>query len=163
MSKVIGIVAIDRQGAIGKDGALPWHYSEDLKFFKRQTTGNACLMGRRTWLSLKKPLPGRLNLVLSRTSEIEPHESVVLLRDKLSVLSLKDYLACDLYIIGGAQIFRTFAAEIDRWLVTEIPLTVEGADTFMPEDFLRGFQLRSFVELSENLKVSVYERETNVM
>src|SRR5262252_7598733 len=57
---IIGIVAVDRNFAIGKGGSLPWHYSADLKFFKQTTLGNAVVMGRRTWQSLKKPLPDRL-------------------------------------------------------------------------------------------------------
>ncbi len=155
---IIGIVAIDKNNAIGRGGGLPWHYSADLKFFKRQTTGHACVMGRRTWLSLKKPLPQRLNIVLSRESEIEPQPSLIVMRDKLSVISLKDYLACDLYIIGGSQVYREFLAEIDRWIVTEVPLAVEDADAFMPDDFLRGFRAIETAALEDNLIVKVYER-----
>ena len=62
---IIGIVAVDRNLAIGKGGKLPWHYSADMKFFKETTIGNAVVMGRRTWLTLKEPLPDRLNIVLS--------------------------------------------------------------------------------------------------
>lgn len=156
---IIGIVAVDRNGAIGKGGSIPWHYSADLKFFKRQTSGHACVMGRRTWLTLKKPLPNRLNIVMSRAQEIEAQESVIVLRDKLSVLSLKPYLACNLFIIGGEQVYRTFLTEIDKWIVTEIPLAVEDADTFMPKDFLRGFKPYDSEQLEESLKVMFYERE----
>ena len=129
---IIGIVAVDRNGAIGKGGTLPWHYSADLRFFKQQTLGHACVMGQRTWRSLKKPLKDRLNIVLSRSSEIEPLESVIQLGDRLSVLSLRAYLRCNLFIIGGAQVFRAFQSDIERWIVTEVPLVVEDADTFMP-------------------------------
>lgn len=162
MSNIIGIVAVDRNGAIGRGGALPWHYSADLKFFKRRTMGNVCVMGYRTWLSLRKPLPERLNVVLSRASNVESQESVVVLRDKMSVLSLKKYLACDIYIIGGAEVFRSFLVEIDRWFVTEIPLTVADADTFMPADFLGGFALRDTEEIGDALKVSTYERSEGI-
>jgi dihydrofolate reductase len=155
---IIGIVAIDKNNAIGKGGGLPWHYSADMKFFKRQTTGHACVMGRRTWLSLKKPLPQRLNIVLSRESEIESQPSLIVMRDKLSVLTLKDYLACDIYIIGGAQVYREFLEEIDRWIVTEVPLVVEDADAFMPEDFLRGFRAIETTALEDNLTVKIYDR-----
>ena len=155
---IIGIVAVDRQGAIGRRGSIPWHYSADLKFFKQQTVGHACVMGYRTWLTLKKPLPNRLNIVMSRSAEIEGQESVIVLRDKLSVLSLKPYLACDLFIIGGEQVYRTFLGEIERWIVTEIPLVVADADTFMPKDYLQGFRPYSSQELEENLKVTFYER-----
>lgn len=155
---IIGIVALDRNGAIGKGGQLPWHYPADLKFFKGQTTGHACLMGYRTWLSMKRPLPNRLNVVLTRRAELEPRESVVWLRDRQSALSLYGYLNCDLFVIGGAQIFEMFRGEIDRWLVTEVPLTVEGADTFMPADFLEGFTPRESRDLGDGLKVTFYER-----
>ena len=155
---IIGIVAVDKNGAIGKNGTLPWHYSADLKFFKGQTTGHACVMGHRTWRSLKKPLKDRLNIVLSKSAEIEPQESVIVLRAKLSVLSLKAYLGCDLFIIGGAQVFRAFQSDIERWIVTEVPLVVEGADTFMPEGYLEGFVPVDSLSLEENLRVTFYER-----
>lgn len=155
---IIGIVAVDQNGAIGKGGTIPWHYSADLKFFKQQTVGHACVMGYRTWLSLKKPLPRRLNIVMSRAQEIEAREAVIVLRDKLSVLSLKPYLACDLFVIGGQEVYRTFLDEIDKWIVTEIPLKVLGADTFMPDDFLRGFKPCDSTELENSLKVTSYER-----
>ena len=156
---IIGIVAVDRNGAIGKAGGLPWHYSSDLKFFKERTTGNAVVMGHKTWLTLKKPLPNRLNVVLTRRADVEPRESVVWLRDRQSVLALKDYLNCDLFIIGGAQIFSAFLADIERWLVTEVPVAVEGADTFMPPNFLEGFRAYDSRTLDEGLKVTFYKRE----
>jgi dihydrofolate reductase len=155
---IIGIVAVDRAGAIGKGGTLPWHYTPDLKFFKEQTTGNACVMGYRTWLSLKKPLPNRLNIVLTRRDEVEPRESVLWVRDKQSVLSLYEYLNCDLYVLGGAQIFDLFRERIDRWLVTEVPLTIEDADTFLPAGLLEGFHPHDARDLGDGLKVTFYER-----
>jgi dihydrofolate reductase len=155
---IIGIVAVDRNGAIGKGGTLPWHYSADLKFFKAQTTANVCVMGRRTWASLAKPLPNRLNVVLTRDAQIEAQPGVVALRDKQSVLSLAPYLACHLFIIGGKQIFEAFAQEIEEWIVTEVPLAVEGADTFMPRDFLQGFTPRESRQLGDDLKVTFYTR-----
>lgn len=155
---IIGIVAVSRNGAIGKGGSIPWHYSADLKFFKQQTLGNVCVMGSRTWRSLKKPLPGRLNIVLSRQAQVEAHTSVIALRDKQAVLSLIPYLSCDLFIIGGQEVYRTFLGEIDKWIVTEIPLTVEDADTFMPDDYLQGFKPYDSRQLEENLKVMFYEK-----
>ncbi len=156
MAAIIGIVAVDRQRAIGKGGTLPWHYSSDLKFFKQQTSGHACVMGYRTWASLKRPLPNRLNIVLSRSRDVE--SGVILLRDKQAVLSLVPFLNCDLFIIGGAQIFSAFAEEIERWIVTEVPLTVEGADTFMPENFLQGFEAYDSRQLEEELRATFYKR-----
>ena len=155
---IIGIVAVDRNGAIGKGGTLPWHYSADMKFFKETTTGNACVMGHKTWHILKKPLPNRLNIVLSRKGEIEPQESVVVLRDVESVLLMAKDLKCDLFVIGGEQVYRSFLPYIEKWIVTEVPLTVEGADTFVPENYLEGFRPTESRKLDADLNVSFYER-----
>ena len=155
---LIGIVAVDRNNAIGRGGGLPWHYSADLKFFKERTVGNVCVMGRRTWESLKKPLPGRLNVVLSRKPAVESQPGVIALGDARSVVSLAPYLARDVYVIGGAEIFRAFRREIDEWIVTRVPLAVEGADTFMPADFLDGFGPRDTRGLGEDLQVTFYSR-----
>jgi dihydrofolate reductase len=158
---ITGIVAVDKRGAIGKGGSIPWHYSADLKFFKQQTLHNACVMGHRTWLSLKRPLKERLNIVLSRQALIEEQPGVIVLRDKTSVLSLKNYLRCDLFIIGGRQVYESFLPLIDRWIVTEIPLSVADADTFMPEDFLDQFKPYDSLQLEQDLHVKFYERNEN--
>ena len=75
----IGIVAIAKNFAIGKDGKLPWHHSADLKFFKQTTLGNTVVMGSNTWRSIGKPLPGRLNVVITRGSDIAEEENVKVL------------------------------------------------------------------------------------
>jgi dihydrofolate reductase len=158
MTMIIGIVAVDKRGAIGKGGKLPWHYSADMKFFKETTTGHACVMGYKTWLTLKTPLKDRLNIVLSRQSEIQSQGSVIVLRDLDSGLSLSRYLRCDLFVIGGEKIYRSFLPYIDRWIVTEVPLTVEGADTFVPDHYLEGFARSAASKLEEDLVVKFYER-----
>ncbi len=156
---IIGIVAIDKNGAIGKGGSIPWHYSSDLKFFKQQTIGHACVMGRRTWLSLKRPLKERLNIVLSKSAEVEAAEgNVIILPDKRFVLALAPYLSGHLYVIGGEQIYSAFQSEIQQWIVTEVPLSVDGADTFMPQDYLRNFTPRRTLTFADELKVIFYER-----
>jgi dihydrofolate reductase len=157
---IIGIVAVDRNGAIGKGGAIPWHYSADMKFFKEQTTGHACVMGRRTWASLKRPLKERLNIVLSRSAEVETSgaENVIVLPDARSVLALAPYLSCHLYIIGGEQIYRAFQPDIERWIVTQIPLSIDGADTFMPENYLQNFKPQRTLSLADELQVTFYDR-----
>ena len=155
---IIGIVAVDQNGAIGKGGTLPWHYSADMKHFKEMTTGHACVMGRKTWLSLKKPLPNRLNIVLSRQSEIEPQESLVLLRDVASVLSFAKSLNCDLFVIGGAQVYSAFLPYIEKWIVTKVRQTVESAEAFVPENYLEGFTRSDSRTIDQDLIVSIYLR-----
>ena len=153
---IIGIVAVDRQGAIGKGGKLPWHYSSDMKFFRETTTGHAVVMGRKTWLTLGKPLKNRLNIVLSRDSTIEPRESLLVLTDIDGVISLNHSLTTDLFVIGGAQIYSAFLPYIEKWIVTEVPLTVSGADTFMPGSYLDGFKAMDSKPLGEGLVVKSY-------
>ena len=155
---IIANVAVSKNNAIGKKGKLPWHYSADMKFFRETTTGHAVVMGRKTWLSLGKPLKNRLNIVLSRDSNIEPQESLVVLRDIDSVLSFSTSLTTDLFVIGGAQIYKEFIPYIERWIVTEVPLTVEDADAFMPEGFLEGFSTTSALKLEDDLTVVTYDK-----
>jgi dihydrofolate reductase len=156
---IIGIAAVARNGAIGKKGKLPWHYSADMKFFKHTTMGHAVVMGRKTWLTLKKPLTGRLNIVLSRDGNLDPQESLVVLRDIDSVLSFNNSITTDMFIIGGAQIYQQFLPHIEKWIITEVPLTVEGADAFIPEGYLDGFKRSGSEKLDDELVVKFYERE----
>ncbi|HEY0730500.1 MAG TPA: dihydrofolate reductase [Pyrinomonadaceae bacterium] len=153
-----GIAAVDRQGAIGKDGKLPWHYSADMKFFRETTTGHAVVMGRKTWLTLGKPLKNRLNIVLSRDPSIEPQESLLVLSDVDSVLSLNESLTTDLFVIGGAQIYEAFLPRIEEWIITEVPMKVDKADAFMPEGYLTNFKETNSQSLDEGLTVKYYER-----
>ena len=108
-------------------------------------------MGLHTWQAIGKPLPERLNIVLSRTAHIEQQPNVLLLRSREETLALSKYLNCDIYIIGGAKTYENFADVVDKWIVTSVPLSIEDADTFMPQDFLDGFASASQTELGEGL------------
>lgn len=156
---IIGIIAIAQNFAIGKGGRLPWHYSADLKFFKRTTVNNSVVMGFNTWASIGNPLPKRLNIVLSRKANIESEPNVLLLRSREEVLALEQYLNGDLFIIGGAKTYGEFAGAIEKWIVTEIPASVEDADTFMPQDFLDGFALQETRELEDDLRVKIFVKK----
>ena len=158
---IIGIVAIAQNFAIGKDGKLPWHFAADLKFFKETTVNHAIVMGFNTWKSIGKPLPKRLSVVLSRSNSIENQREVLLVRSVEEVLALSKYLNGDLYIIGGAETYKNFAGAIEKWIVTEIPETVEDADAFMPEDFLEKFDLQETKELETDLRVKVFVKKSN--
>jgi dihydrofolate reductase len=155
---IIGIAAVDRQGAIGKGGKLPWHYSADMKFFRETTTGHAVVMGRKTWLTLGTPLKDRLNIVLSRDASIEPQESLLVLSDIDSVLSLNESLTTDLFVIGGAQIYEAFLPRIEKWIITQVPLKVSGADAFMPKGYLAGFKEADSKPIGDGLVVKYYDR-----
>jgi len=155
---IIGIAAVDRKGAIGKGGKLPWHYSADMKFFRETTSGHAVVMGRKTWLTIGKPLKNRLNIVLSRDTDIEPQESLIVFSDIESVLSFNKSLTTDLFVIGGAQIYEAFREYIEKWIITEVPLTVQGADAFMPKGYLEGFEVVESKSIDEDLVVKLWER-----
>ena len=115
-------------------------------------------MGRKRWLTLGKQLKNRLNIVLSRDPNIEPQESLLVLTDIDSVISLNNSLATDLFVIGGAQIYTAFLPHIEKWIITEVPLTVSGADTFMPDGYREGFKSVASKTLDEGLVVKFYER-----
>lgn len=155
---IIGIVAIAKNYAIGKDGKLPWHHPSDLKFFKQTTTGNAVVMGSNTWRSIGKPLPNRLNIVLSRNGNIEQQPGVLRLRSKEELMALSAYLKCDIFIIGGAKTYENFSDVIEKWIVTEMPETVDDADVFMRNDFLDGFVQSETNRLTDELTVRTFAK-----
>lgn len=155
---IIGIVAVSTNNAIGKDGKLPWHYPADLKHFKETTTGHAVVMGMNTWRSLGKPLPNRLNIVLSRSAQIDRAENLIFLRSEKEAIDLAKYLRCDLFVIGGQKTYAEFAEMIDAWIVTKVPKTVEDADVFMPANFLDEFSSVETRELGDRLAVETFRR-----
>jgi len=155
---IIGIVAIAKNFAIGKDGRLPWHYSADLKHFKETTTGQAVVMGSNTFRSIGKPLPNRLNIVLSRSAQIDTAADLIFLRSERESIDVAKYLKCDLFVIGGAKTYAEFAPLIDAWIVTHIPIDVEGADVFMPNDFLDGYSSVETREIGDGLRVETFRR-----
>jgi dihydrofolate reductase len=155
---IIGIIAISKNYAIGRGGKLPWHYSADLKFFKQTTMEHAVVMGSKTWQSIGKPLPGRTNIVLSRSNDLELPDGVHLFSTIDEVLDFDEGFARDVFIIGGAGVYSSFADTIDRWIVTEIPETIEDADTFMPRDFLDAFDHGDTIELDDELSVKILHR-----
>ncbi len=125
--KLIIIVAHDPNLVIGKDGSLPWHYSEDLKFFKRTTMGAPLLMGRVVFEELnEKPLPGRENVVLSRSKSYDHVKTFGSIDDALEYLSDRD----EVFVIGGGEIYRQMIDIVDELVVTEIKKEYEG-DTFL--------------------------------
>lgn len=155
---IIGIVAIAKNYAIGRDGKLPWHYPADMKHFKETTTGHAVVMGSNTWRAIGKPLPNRLNIVLSRSAQIDTNENLIFLRSEKEAVDLAKYLKCDLFVIGGAKTYAEFADLIDAWIVTRVPLTIDDADAFMPSDFLDGFSSVEMRELGDGLRVETFHR-----
>jgi len=127
--KIILIAAHDPNLVIGKDGDLPWHYPEDLKFFKKTTMGHPLLMGRKVFESFhEKPLPGRESVVLSRSKSYNHVRTFTSIDAALDYLSGHDTV----FIIGGGEIYKQTIDMADQLIITEIHQTYPG-DTYFPE------------------------------
>lgn len=126
------VLAIAKNGAIGKDGKVPWNVPEDLKHFRRSTTGHAVIMGRKTWDEVGKPLPNRRNLVVTRSADrkLEGAEVVASLDEAIARARTTD---AEPRVIGGAEMYRLALPQATRILLTEIQLEPE-ADTFFALD-----------------------------
>ncbi|WP_049723484.1 dihydrofolate reductase [Gilvimarinus polysaccharolyticus] len=133
--KVAMIVACGQDNAIGKGNAMPWHLPADLQYFKCVTLGKPIMMGRKTYESIGRPLPGRLNIVISRDREWPAPEGVRCVASVPEAIALARAEAegDEVVIIGGEQIYRAALPYVDRIYKTEIAVTVEGADAFFPE------------------------------
>jgi dihydrofolate reductase len=125
------LVAADENGVIGKDNQLPWHLPNDLKYFKNLTWAMPILMGRKTFESIGKPLPGRKSIVITRNKNWQ-HDSVVTVHNIGEAIEMaKSFGAKEVFIIGGAEIFRTALPTANRLYLTRIHHTFEG-DVFLP-------------------------------
>ena len=132
----LGPVARARNGVIGRGGGLPWRLRSDLQLFKAVTTGKPVIMGRKTWESLpRRPLPGRLNLVLSRDASFEPQGAVACERWEEAVSIGREQAAEDgvdeVCVIGGAALFELALPSARRMYLTEVDAAPDG-DVFMP-------------------------------
>lgn len=131
MRQVTAIVAMARGGAIGRKGTLPWRLPEDMAHFKAFTMGNPIIMGRKTWESLpKRPLPGRRNIVISRSPLYEAEGAQVFPSVEDAVASCPPSETP--IIIGGAQIYNAAFPLCSKIVVTEIDTDIPDADTFFP-------------------------------
>jgi len=147
------IMAMARNRVIGVAGGMPWHLPEEFRFFKKTTLGHAIVMGRKTYESLGKPLPGRRNIVLSRT--MEPQEGVEIVKD-LEALKKLNIPSKEIFVIGGADVFRLFLPECDELFITQVHRDVEG-DTFLPS-FEAGFDQGEVLLLNDDFTVRRYRR-----
>ena len=126
------IAALDRNRAIGRDNDLPWRLPDDLKRFKALTLGKPILMGRKTAESLGRAVPGRRNLVLTRSGRVpfEGMHAVATVEEALVVA--RDDDASELCVIGGAEIYALTLPMATRMYLTHVDTAVEGADAFFP-------------------------------
>lgn len=132
MAPLVLVLAVARNGVIGKNGKVPWHIPEDLRHFKAMTVGHAILMGRKTHDETKRPLPGRRNIVLTRNPGYEAPgcEVVSSLEEGIALARTTDP---EPRVIGGAEIYRLALPLATRIFLTEVDRDVEG-DTFFHLD-----------------------------
>lgn len=139
------IWAMSRNRTIGRNNALPWHLPEDLKYFKRVTMGKPIIMGRKTWESIGRPLPGRTNIVITRDESFSaPGIKVVhSLNDALSVAESVGVIdgADEVVVIGGAQIYALTLPNADRLYLTQVHAEVEGDAHFPMFDLTQWHEL----------------------
>ena len=132
MTRLVLIAALDRNQAIGRDNALPWRLSDDLKRFKALTLGKPLLMGRKTAQSLGRALPGRRNLVLTRSGEV-PFAGMEAVGSVEQALELaQGDGAEELCVIGGGEVYALCLGAAVRLHLTRVDTEVEGADAFFP-------------------------------
>ena len=139
---------------IGKNGALPWHIPEDFKWFKKTTSGQAVLMGRKTFESLGKPLPNRRNLVVTRGEDLGAGVEIV--RD-LEGFRPEDY-SCDVWVIGGAEIYWQMLERCELLYLSIIPREIEGDRFFPPCE--EWFELVGTVLTHPDFEVKEYRRKS---
>ncbi|WP_252503314.1 dihydrofolate reductase [Sporosarcina sp. Marseille-Q4943] len=125
------LVAYDLNRVIGIDNKMPWHIPEELKYFKKVTMGKAIVMGRKTFESIGRPLPGRMNIIVTRNENYEA-EGVEIFHDLQKAIERGKEYSDEVVIIGGAEIFNLSMDISDRLYITIIRKEYEG-DTFFPE------------------------------
>lgn len=145
MTNMISIVAaVADNGALGKNNQLLWHITEDMRYFRKLTSGHTVIMGRKTWESIGKPLPNRKNIVVSRSLYADPDQP---LKGKAEVCrSLNDALeaarnnppesagnAPEIFIIGGGEIYGHAIPLADKLYLTRVHINPDDADTFFPK------------------------------
>lgn len=124
------VVAHATNRAIGKNNQLLWHLPNDLKFFKKITTGHTVIMGRKTFQSIGKPLPNRRNIVITRSQHFQAEgiEVVASIEEALQICKCED----EIFFIGGGEIYRQILPRTHRIFLTQVQTSIDG-DTFFPE------------------------------
>jgi dihydrofolate reductase len=154
------IAAIDINGVIGKNNHLPWKISEDLKRFRVLTMGHPVVMGRKTWMSIGKPLEGRINIILTHDFDFKIPECIT--ANSIQQI-IDDFPDKDLFVIGGAEVFRQFIHLTGRIYLTRINQAFDG-DSYFPkvnwgEWLLVSYEHKSTAEGIE-LSFETWERKS---
>lgn len=146
------IVAASSNNAIGKNNQLLWHLPNDLKFFKNTTWASVVIMGRKTFESVNKPLPGRINIVITRQKDWIADHVIKVDGLETALAEAKKTNCKEIFIIGGGEIYRSSMSIVDRIYLTRVHVNIDG-DTFFPELDPNSWQLtqtQSFLKDEKN-------------
>lgn len=150
------VVAVGTNGVIGRDGGLPWERTGDLAHFKRLTMGHVLVMGRHTYESIGRPLPGRTTVVVSRTPGWTGGEGVLVCPDLAAALDRAAALDPEVFVVGGGQLYEAALPVADRLVLTRVDQAPEG-DTYFPDvDWSRWREVRN--EPYQGFAIVTYER-----
>jgi len=161
------ITAVGKNNVIGKGNNLPWHLSSDFKYFKQTTIGHAVIMGNNTFKSIGKPLPGRKNIVISKTNPISEQENLFYVSSVLDAIKkAEDDKETEVFIIGGESIYKQAMDLADKLYVTEVEALIDG-DKFFPNIDKSKWKEISKIKGQKterddyNFNFLIYERQTN--
>lgn len=128
------IVAVDKNNCIGKDNDIPWHLPKDLKYFKEKTDGSPVVMGRKTFESIGRALPNRLNIIVSRNTEYQVPEGALLFSNlEEAVKKASEETKTDkVFVIGGGQIYKKSLPFVSTVFITRVDLEIENGEAFYP-------------------------------
>ena len=148
--EIILIAAVSKDKVIGKQGGIPWKIKEDLSFFKEKTLNSPIIMGRATYESIGRPLPNRLNIVMTRSvKNTEGVTEVTSVREAVKTAS-KNKDSSRVYVIGGENIYKEFLPIAQRMIITEVDLYIKDGDTFFPEWNISEWKEQSRDQREEN-------------
>lgn len=128
--EVEAVLAVAINGAIGRDGDIPWHLADDMAYFKKLTSGHAVVMGRKTYESIGKALPNRVNIVLSSNPELNYGDALVATSPRAAIETVAELGVEKLFVIGGPQVWLAFEDQICVAHLTRVIATPASADTF---------------------------------
>lgn len=160
--EIILIAAVSKNKVIGKKGGIPWNIKKDLNFFKEKTLNSPIIMGRATFKSIGRPLPNRVNIVMTRSiKNTEGVTEVTSVAKAIEAASI-DKDSSEVYVIGGENIYKEFLPIAHRMVLTEVELNIEDGDTFFPEWSISEWQEQSRDQREENgIKFSFVEYTRN--
>ena len=160
--EIILIAAVSKNKVIGKQGGIPWKIKEDLSFFKEKTLNSPIIMGRATYNSIGRPLPNRLNIVMTRSAKnTEGVIEVTSVETAIEAASINKN-SSRVYIIGGENIYKEFIPIAHKMIITEVNLHIEDGDAFFPEWNISEWKEQSRDQREENgIEFSFVEYTSN--